>query len=148
MGGMTEPGTKIELFASATKTSSNTATISNKQLARFRNGIILLSVTAAGTTSGDTLNVYLQRNVGSDESPVWDDMVSFTQLLGNGGAKTYIARISSDIAPTTATEAPKDASLTAGSVSQGPWSNLLRVKWVIGGSAPTFTFNIQGTFMS
>ena len=100
----------------------------------------LLTVSAAATAAGDTLDVYVQASC--DHGLTWDDMVHFTQVLGNGGAKKYLARWQGMIAPTTALAAPQDAALSAG-VAQGPHGSLWRAKWVIASaSAPSFTFSV------
>src|SRR6266496_1561427 len=77
----------------------------------------LLNVTAAASAVGDTLDVYIQAS--SDGGTTYDDFVHFTQVLGNGGAKKFLARWQGEIAPTTALAAPGDATLAAG-VAQGP----------------------------
>lgn len=141
-------GANIELLASATKVASGNAVIGNGTFARFRNGTFYLTVTAAATAAGDLLNVYIQTNVGSNALPEWSDLVSFTQVLGNGGTKKFVAKVSTDNSAFTATyEVPKDGTLAAASISSAPFSNMMRVKWVIvSASAPSFTFNVQGHF--
>jgi hypothetical protein len=138
------------LFASATKTTSGTQIVKPSvdatlldRLDRFKRATILLDVTAAAAAAGDTLNVYIQKNVGPAAAPVWHDFVSFTQVLGNGGAKQFVAQVVNELA-TTGVGAVKDAALAAGSAENGPWSEDWRVKWVIASaSAPSFTFSIS-----
>lgn len=100
-----------------------------------------LDVTAAGSIAGDTFDVYLQSSM--DGGTVWDDFAKFTQVLGNGGVKQFIASWVRTLAPTTAQRAPRDGSLAAG-VEPGPIGNLIRVKWVIvnGGGTHSFTFAV------
>lgn len=108
---------------------------------------VLLNVTAAATAVGDTLNVYVQASV--DGGTTWDDVISFTQVLGNGGAKKFLARWQGLIAPTTALAAPQDAALAAGSVAQGPHGLLWSAKWVVvSASGPSFTFSLAVTPMT
>lgn len=61
-------------------------------LPRPNSGVIfVLDVTAAATDAGDTLDVQVQTCIdGTNYVPV----CSFTQVLGNGGAKRHIAKIS------------------------------------------------------
>lgn len=54
-----------------------------------------LSVTAAATAVDDTLDVFIQTTLDGTN---WFDVVHFTQVLGNGGAKVYIAKIVRDLA--------------------------------------------------
>jgi hypothetical protein len=103
----------------------------------------LLNVTAAATAAGDTLDVYVQAS--SDGGTTWDDLLHFTSVLGNGGAKKYLVRWQGMIAPTTAQAAPQDAALSAG-VAQGPHGNLWSVKWVIvSASSPSFSFTVSAS---
>jgi hypothetical protein len=97
-----------------------------------------LNVTSAATAVGDTFDCYVQTS--ADAGGTWDDLVHFTQVLGNGGAKKFLARWTAVIAPTTALAAPQDAALAAG-VVQGPKALFWRVKRVVvSSSAPVFTF--------
>ncbi len=52
--------------------------------------MFVLDVTAAATDVGDTLDVKVQTKVDGTN---WLDVVHFTQVLGNGGAKRYIEKI-------------------------------------------------------
>ncbi len=106
---------------------------------------VLLNVTAAAAAVGDTLDVYVQGSV--DGGTTWDDVIHFTQVLGNGGAKKFLARWQGLIASTTPLAAPQDAALAAG-VAQGPHGLLWSVKWVIGGATPAFTFSVAATPMT
>jgi hypothetical protein len=131
---------RIELLASGARGSSNTSgRLAKVQAGRFKRATIFLNVTAAATLVGDTLDVYVQKNVGSEDVPVWQDMVHFTQVLGNGGAKQFLAHLLSDTV-TTALGAPQDGTLAAG-VANGPWGDGWRVKWVVVGTG-SFTFSV------
>jgi hypothetical protein len=87
----------------------------------------LLQVTEAADEAGDTLDVYVQDSIDGQN---WDDLVHFSPVLGNGGAKTFLARQACSISPSTALAEKKDASLGAG-VRQGPVGSQVRAKWVI-----------------
>ncbi|MBP9863347.1 MAG: hypothetical protein KBD62_35710 [Kofleriaceae bacterium] len=68
-----------------------------------------LDVTAAATDVGDTLDVYVQTLIGGQ----WVDVVHFTQVLGNGGAKRFFAKVSAGLAETMF---ENGTALAAGSV--------------------------------
>ena len=55
-----------------------------------------LDVTTAATDVGDTLDVYVQTLIGGQ----WVDVVHFTQVLGNGGAKRFFGKVSAGLAET------------------------------------------------
>jgi hypothetical protein len=133
----------ITLLESAARTASDVAAVSGiNRLSSLKAAVFYLGVSAAATESGDTLDVYIQHS--PDAGTTWDDFVHFTQVLGNGGAKQFIATWTRDIAPTSALKPPADASLTAG-VQQGPVSPLWRVKWVIVDASAdnaSFTFSV------
>lgn len=100
----------------------------------------VLKVTAAAAAAGDTLDVYVQRTI--DGGTTWDDFVHFTQVLGNGGVKTFIAEWTKEVTPETELRAPADGALAAGVLQGGPFGEDIRVKWVIAGSTPNFTFTV------
>lgn len=54
-----------------------------------------LDVTAAAVGVDDTLDVYVQTLIDGTN---WLDVVHFTQVLGNGGAKRYYSKICSQLA--------------------------------------------------
>lgn len=56
--------------------------------------IVQLDVTAAATEAGDTLDVYVDTSI--DGGTKWVNIIHFTQVLGNGGAKTFMASIKND----------------------------------------------------
>lgn len=124
--------------------ASGVSTPINVDPASLRWAEFTLNVTSAAAAAGDTLNVYVQAS--SDGGTTWDDFVSFTQVLGNGSTKTYLARWQGQIAPTTAMAAPASGSLAAGTVAQGPHGAKWRIKWVIvSASAPLFTFEVTAS---
>lgn len=69
----------------------------------------VLDVTAAATDAGDTLDVKVQCRLDGTN---YVDVCSFTQVLGNGGAKRHIGKINTDIAQAMFA----DAALAAGSI--------------------------------
>lgn len=55
----------------------------------------VLDVSAAATDAADTLDVKVQTKVDGTN---WLDVVHFTQVVGNGGAKRYIEKLVADVA--------------------------------------------------
>lgn len=88
----------------------------------------LLVVSAAATDAIDTFDLFLQ--FSPDGGTTWQDFVHFTQVLGNGGAKKYLASWQAGIAPGTLMAAPTDGTLAAG-VRQGPIASAIRAKAVV-----------------
>lgn len=99
-------------------------------------------LTAAADDVDDTLNLFVQTKLGAD----WVDVVHFTEMLGDGGAKRFVAKLTRDLAQA---EFETGAALGAAAVR-----NLLgdewRVRFVIvdpTGSDASFTFSVTGTPM-
>ena len=134
------------LVASAARTDSGSQAL----VGRFTGlaaAQFLLNVTAAATDATDTLDVYIQSS--PDAGTTWDDFVHFTQVLGNGGAKKFVAYWNALVAPDAELAAPADAAMAAG-VKQGPIGEILRVKWVVVDAAAddaSFTFSVSGSFV-
>ena len=136
----------VVLVPSTTATSSSTG--SELNIAEpFTSAILYLDVTAASGTS-PTLNVYVQEVLTAPASgdaalaqpsgtKFYDDFVSFTQATATG---RWVARITGGGNVVAAT---KDASLTAGSVANGPIGSIWRVKYAIAGTSPSFTFSVS-----
>jgi uncharacterized protein YdbL (DUF1318 family) len=132
------------LLASAARASSGNSgaiTLASRLGRSLKAAAFQLNVTAAATDVGDTLDVYIQHS--TDGGSTFDDFIHFTQVLGNGGAKRFIAHWVGLLTPTTALHAPNDAALAAG-VSQGPIGDTLRVKWVVvdADADASFTFGV------
>lgn len=77
------------LLASAARTATSTGEAAVR-LPRADAYAFTLVVTAAATDAGDTLDVFVQTKLDGTN---WTDVVAFTQVLGNGGAKRYIAKV-------------------------------------------------------
>lgn len=132
----------ITLLPSAARTTSGTLDLASllphpELLASAGFG---LTVSAAATDAGDTLDVYVQHSI--DGGATYDDVVHFTQVLGNGGAKKFLAEWRRDSLPDAELHVPADAALAAG-VLQGPKGPLWRLKWVI---VEASTVNVSFTF--
>lgn len=132
----------IPLLVSAAKTASGLGSETNIQsvLMGAKGIAVVLDVSAAATLAGDTLDVYVQQKIGGN----WDDIMHFTQVLGNGGAKNEIGIISFVEAVTANFHNPGDASMGAASVRKGPITGTVRTKYVIaGGANKSFTFSVN-----
>ena len=126
----------IELKASGAETSTSAGTTS-ADLDKFPNTLgIELDVTTAATLAGDTLDVFIQTLIGSK----WTDVAHFTQVLGNGGAKRFLATISKDDGQTMF---EVGSTLAAGSL-RSVLGNQVRARWDIAGTG-SFTFSISAT---
>lgn len=138
----------LTLVSSAARTASgNSGTLTpfGTKVGKLRSAVYFLNVSVAATDVGDTLDIYVQHS--PDDGTTWDDFIHFTQVLGNGGAKKFIASWARDITPESEIKAPADAALAAG-ILQGPISPLIRVKWVIvdaGTDDASFTFSLVVT---
>lgn len=103
-------------------TASTTWELDIMDLSLTRALRIGMDLTDPGALVGDTLNIYFQMRFSNG---VWTDRVALAQLLGNGGAKHFVAEIQSDV-PLGATEESGTAygpspltHLTADSVVNG-----------------------------
>jgi len=135
----------LTLLASAARTTSdNSGSLSSvfKHPELVERLSLFLDVTAAATDVGDTLDVYLQT---THDGTVWDDVAHFTQVLGNGGAKQFIAEWFRNMAPESEMHAPQDAAVSAGVVQGGKLGVDTRIKWVIvdGDADGSFTFSVK-----
>lgn len=72
---------------------------------------------------------------------VWDDFAAFTQMTNTGQRTMRI------VASTSSEAAAADGALTAGTIRAGAISGPWRVKWVIGGTNPSFTFSVVAKFI-
>ena len=104
-----------------------------------------LDVTAAGTAAADTLNVRIQKT--PDNGTTWCDVVSFTQVVGNGGAVSETADWCTFVTPDDEI-AITDGTLAAANVNQGGLLGpQLRVKYtIVDDTTPTFTFTVMALF--
>lgn len=84
---------RIELLASSARTASENGSEVRpfEGMGDVRGAAFELEVSAAATDAADTLDVKVQT---SFDGTNWVDIVYFTQVLGNGGAKRYVAKVS------------------------------------------------------
>jgi hypothetical protein len=135
--------TPYTLLASAARTASDVgaAIVIPK---RMKAAVFLLNVTAAATEINDLLDVWIQESPDLGAT-TWNDILRFTQVLGNGGAKKYIATVNCEAPAERESAAVQDAAMAAG-VRQGPVIPYIRPKWTVtdaGADNASFTFSIS-----
>lgn len=59
--------------------------------------VFVCDVSAAATDVGDTLDIKVQTKLDGTN---WVDVIHFTQILGNGGAKRFVAKLLANTAET------------------------------------------------
>lgn len=101
--------------------------------------VAVLDVTAATTGDAlDKLDVILQTKIGS----LWHDVIWFTQLDGDSGAETYIAKIELATAMTEYEEAAVLGETNARDIMGDQW----RVRRVVtdgaGAGSHSFTYSV------
>lgn len=129
-----------ELVASGAQTATSTGTTPVRNAGGYAAMLFVLDVTAAATDVGDTLDVFVQTMLPNGS---WVDVVAFTQVLGNGGAKRYVAKVDATLAQAMF---ESSATLSAGSV-RNILGNDYRARWAItdaGTDNASFTFSITG----
>lgn len=123
------------LLASSTQTASGTGT-AVVDMGEWSVICWQLDLTAAASASGDTLDAYVQTTIDGTN---WLDIVHFTQILGNGGTKRFIAKTVAWLAESSYSVA---TALSGGSV-RNIFGNQYRAAWTIASaSAPSFTFSV------
>ena len=109
--------------------------------ALFTSGTFTLEITDAQDDVDDTLNVVVQRKLPNGG---YEDIVAFTEVLGNGAdALTFVADV---FAGASGGDEHIVAALTAGTILDVPWGDILRVNYVIvdpGGADATFTLAVH-----
>jgi hypothetical protein len=130
------------LAASAARTE--TGVTSAVSIPDAANAIVFeFDVTAAATEAGDTLDMKIQTMVDGTN---WIDVCTFTQVLGNGGAKRYFGKV---CAATAQTMFENATSLTAGNVRH-ILGDTYRCAWAITDASTdnaSFTFSVTAIVM-
>lgn len=158
---MANPSQDIVLLPSTTAVASGNGSALNIPEG-FAGASICIQVTAASGTS-PTLNVFvqdqfypagvsdlaLQKGTGT---VIFDDFFAATQITGTATRvfrfyNCFIVGTANANSITTCDYAISDAALTAGSARPGPIGNIWRVKYTIGGTSPSFTFNITAKLL-
>lgn len=130
----------------AAGTTNSVATLPS-EIAKYTAVILILNVTAqSGTTP--TLDVYVQQELPiaaagdlalavPTGTSVFDDFVHFPQVTTSTGA--FVARVQ---AGGNVVVAQKDASLAAATAASGPIGTSWRIKEVVGGTTPSYTYTL------
>jgi hypothetical protein len=129
------------LAASAARTATGNG--SSVKLPAAQAFAFVCDLTAAATDVGDTLNVFIQTKLDGTN---WVDVVHFTEMLGNGGAKRYITKITAHVATA---EFENGAALGAAAV-RNLMGDAWRARWAIvnaGAADQSFTFSITAVPM-
>lgn len=136
---MSKTGQPLTLFSGTETASATQSAVTFKQA--WRTAQIVLAVTAAATAVGDTLDVYI--DTSPDGGTTWINIGHFTQVLGNGGAKSFVMALGPDNPGASAvTATTSDAS--AGATRQYGINDRLRSRSVIvSSSAPSFTYSVK-----
>lgn len=107
----------------------------------YRELMVQLDVTAAAAAASDTLDVYV--DMALDGGTKWHNIGHFTQVLGNGGAKTFVMVIKNDNPGATAVFATT-ADAAAGATRQIGFGGNLRYRAAaVNGSAVSFNFTLK-----
>ena len=137
----------VELLPSAVRTAAaeafgDTAVIG----AGFGQAEFLLVLTNAGTAAGDTLDVYIDGQMGDG---TWVNIVHFTQILGNGADALKFVAICPR--PGSTSEENVTTDVTAGGTPRNFIGDRVRVRYAIvdaNGASATFTFKVVAAFKS
>jgi len=105
------------------------------------NVLIKLSVSAASGTS-PTLDVYFQQSL--DGGSTWVDVAHYPQVTGALTNPHYLNL--SVGADNSIKSGVGDGTITANTLGTSLVSNVWRVKWVVGGTSPSFTFAVDAFY--
>lgn len=118
----------LELKASGAVTAPSSTTSEAFRVVEdasiFTEAEFILDVTAAATDATDTLDVYI--DFSPDAGASWINAIHFTQVLGNGGAKKEIAKITS----TNGLATPTAPLSIAADAASGAVRNISLFEWV------------------
>lgn len=132
----------VVLLASAARTATGTGDAVTG-MGGFRCLQAQLDVTAAATATGDTLDVYLQTTIDGTN---WVDIAHFTQVLGDGGAKRYFAKVVGEAALTEF----ENATALGAAANRALLGDQCRVRWAITDATTddaSFTFSVYASLI-
>jgi hypothetical protein len=117
------------LRASAAQATAGTVTGTAIALQQaFKEMSVQLIVSAAGTDAADTLDAYIDTSF--DGGTTWVNVGHFTQVLGNGGAKTFVMSFcNANPGATAVVNVTSDAS--AGATRQIGFGSQIRYRGVM-----------------
>lgn len=125
------------LLASGARTATGTGEAVSG-LGEYSSIVFQLNLTAAATDAGDTLDVYVQTTVDGTN---WVDIVHFTQMLGNGGAKRFFGKINRGAAMTMF----ENGTALGAAAIRDIFGDQYRVRWAITDASTqnaSFTFSV------
>lgn len=92
-------------------------------LSKYDVATFMCNVTAAATEAGDTLDVYVDLSLNAI---TWFNAIHYTQMLGNGGAKIFVAQLTHPTAGVADINVTADAAANA---VRNLWAPHVRVGW-------------------
>lgn len=138
-----DKGESFTLAASAARTATagtnGTAYCFDGERHRY---IVILNVTAAATDVDDTLDVYVDWSL---DDVTYFNGGHFTQVLGNGGVKSFYMVFDPSAPGTAGVALATDAAVNT--VRPSLFGPYMRARWVIvnpGAGAASFTFSVLG----
>lgn len=142
---------EVLLLGVTTVTTSGTGSVINVPMGYSACIAHVSTNTVSGTSP--TLNVYIQHQVSdaaaADTVPGpptgtarYQDMIAFTQVTTTGQCPFAVNATGNSFSATAGAFLQQDGTLTAGNVNVGPIGGNWRVKWVVTGTSPSFTFNV------
>lgn len=142
----------IEFKASGAVTAPSTTTGPaikiDPDTSPFTEAEFILDVTAAATDATDTLDVYI--DFSPDGGLSWVNAIHFTQVLGNGGAKKELAKITANTGLATPTAPLNIASDAAsGAVRNISLFECVRYRAVSVDASTdngSFTYSLKGVY--
>lgn len=133
--------TNVTLLASGAITATSTGTTAiSADGSKYDAVVFQLDVTAAATAVGDTLDMFVQTTVDGTN---WLDIAHFTQVLGNGGAKRFIGKVTRDVSETMY----ETGTALAAAAVRNVLGNQYRTRYVIAGATPSFTVSVKANFI-
>jgi hypothetical protein len=143
---------EILLLGQTTITTSGTSAVINASMGYAG----LIAHVSCNTVSGTspTLNVYLQNQVtdaaAADVAPGpptgsvrFQDLIAFSQITTTGQVAFAFKNQGDIYSAASGATLQQDATLTTGTVNVGPIGPNWRIKWVVGGTSPSFgTVNV------
>lgn len=130
---LTDEVVGVTLVSSAARTASGTSD-TFAGLGHFSAIVFHLDITAVDGTS-PTLNVYFQ-NAQPNETDFYD-ILAFSQATTADDQNATFVNSGSDVF------VPTDVTLPTSAVRATFMAPLTRLKWVIGGTSPSFTFSVS-----
>jgi hypothetical protein len=107
---------KLVNLASVTTSGATVARAAGVQpifrdlLKQYDVAVFMLNLTAAATEAGDTLDVYVDLSLDAN---TWFNAIHYTQMLGNGGAKIFVAELTHPTAGVADINVTSDAAANA-----------------------------------